>query len=155
MIKGGITYRIISNHLGSPRLVVNIADGTIVQRIDYDVWGNITLDTNPGFQPFGFAGGIYDQHTNLTRFGARDYDAQTGRWTSKDPILFNGGVNFYQYVYSDPINWVDHNGKFGVYASGTGDVAAGYGVSVGGGAYYGTEGGGSFDGASEAIGAEL
>ncbi|MDH5679538.1 MAG: RHS repeat-associated core domain-containing protein, partial [Nitrospinota bacterium] len=43
-------------------------------------------DTNPGFQPFGFAGGLYDQHTKLTRFGARDYDAHAGRWTSKDPI---------------------------------------------------------------------
>ena len=25
------------------------------------------------------------------RFGARDYDAVTGRWTAKAPILFDGG----------------------------------------------------------------
>jgi len=30
------------------------------------------------FQPFGFAGGLYDQHAKLTRFGERDYDAETG-----------------------------------------------------------------------------
>ena len=36
------------------------------------VLGNITSDTNPGFQPFGFAGGLYDTDTGLTRFGARD-----------------------------------------------------------------------------------
>ncbi|HHH48073.1 MAG TPA: hypothetical protein ENK51_04205 [Gammaproteobacteria bacterium] len=48
MIKGGNTYRIISDHLGSPRLIVNTTDGSIAQRIDYDVWGNITNDTNPG-----------------------------------------------------------------------------------------------------------
>ena len=41
-------------------------------------------DTNPGFQPFGFAGGLYDPDTGLVRFGARDYDAETGRWTSKE-----------------------------------------------------------------------
>ena len=35
-------------------------------------------DTNPGFQPFGFAGGMYDAATGLVRFGARDYDAETG-----------------------------------------------------------------------------
>ncbi|MBT9098538.1 hypothetical protein KFZ76_12595 [Methylovulum psychrotolerans] len=46
-------------------------------------WGNITQDTNPGFQPFGYAGGLYDRHTKLVRFGARDYDAETGRWTGK------------------------------------------------------------------------
>ena len=111
VIKTGITYRIISDHLGSPRLVINTADGSIAQRIDYDEFGNITLDTNPGFQPFGFAGGLYDQHTGLTRFGARDYDAQIGRWTAKDPINFLGGdTNLYGYVLSDLLNWVDPYG---------------------------------------------
>jgi len=105
MIKGGVTYRIISDHLGSVRLVVNASEGTIAQRIDYDEFGNITQDTNPGFQPFAFAGGIYDQHTKLTRFGAKDYDAFTGRWTSKDPIGFAGGdVNLYGYVMNDSVN---------------------------------------------------
>ncbi|MDT8385448.1 MAG: RHS repeat-associated core domain-containing protein [Gammaproteobacteria bacterium] len=114
MVKGGSTYRIISDHLGSPRLIVNIADGSIAQRMDYDVWGNITTDTNPGFQPFGFAGGIYDQHTQLTQFGARDYDAQTSRWTVKDPIRFNGGdLNLYTYVVNDPVNIIDPYGLAG------------------------------------------
>jgi len=107
MVKGGVTYRIISDHLGSPRLVVDSA-GTVVQRMDYDDWGNVTNDTNPGMQPFGFAGGIYDRDTGLTRFGARDYDAETGRWTAKDPIKFAGGdSNLYGYVLGDPINFLD------------------------------------------------
>jgi len=111
MVKSTNTYRILSDHLGSVRLVVNTADGSIAQRIDYDTWGNITNDTNPGFQPFGFAGGIYDQHTQLTRFGARDYDAWSGRWSAKDPIQFNGGdTNLYGYVLGDPVNFVDPSG---------------------------------------------
>jgi len=112
MIKDGRTYRIISDHLGSPRLVVDSESGEIAQRISYDVWGNITEDTNPGFQPFGFAGGIYDQHTGLVRFGARDYDPVTARWTSKDPIRFAGGdVNLYGYVLGDPVNAIDPDGR--------------------------------------------
>jgi len=112
MIKGGVTYRIIADHLGSPRLVVNTANGLVIQRMDYDAFGNVITDTNPGFQPFGFAGGLYDRDTKLVRFGARDYDAETGRWTAKDPILFEGGLaNLYSYVGADPVNLQDADGR--------------------------------------------
>lgn len=111
MIKGGITYKIVADHLGSTRLVVNTTNGAITQRLDYDAFGNIILDTNPGFQPFGFAGGIYDPDTKLTQFGAREYDPQIGRWITKDPIGFAGGdTNLYGYVVGDPINLMDLNG---------------------------------------------
>jgi RHS repeat-associated protein len=113
MIKAGESYRIIADHLGSPRLIIHATTGAIAQRMDYDEFGNVTLDSNPGFQPFGFAGGIYDQHTKLTRFGARDYSADIGRWTARDPILFNGNqTNFYVYVNNDPVNRFDPSGTF-------------------------------------------
>jgi RHS repeat-associated protein len=92
------------------RLVVNTATGAVVQRIDYDEFGNITQDTNPGFHPFGFAGGLYDADTGLMRFGARDYDPVVGRWTTKDPIGFAGGLNMYGYVMGDPVNLADPSG---------------------------------------------
>jgi uncharacterized protein RhaS with RHS repeats len=41
------------------------------------------------------------------RFGARDYDADAGRWMSKDPIGFDGGDNWYAYVGNNPINYYD------------------------------------------------
>jgi RHS repeat-associated protein len=111
LIKNGVTYRIIADTLGSPRLVVNTATGEIVQRIDYDPFGSILSDTNPGFQPFGFAGGLYDRDTGLLRFGARDYDPQVGRWTAKDPIWFRSGdTNLYAYVGNDPVNRRDPAG---------------------------------------------
>ncbi len=112
MIKGGATYRIISDHLGSPRMLIDIATGAIAQKIDYDEFGRTLSDTNPGFQPFGFAGGLNDRETGLVRFGARDYDVYPGRWTAKDPIGFNGGeLNLFNYVNNNPINKNDHNGK--------------------------------------------
>ena len=82
--RGGIRYRLISDNVGSVRLVINTSTGAIEQRLDYDEYGNVIRDTNPGFQPFGFAGGLYDPDTKLTRFGARGYDAETGRWIGKD-----------------------------------------------------------------------
>ncbi len=108
MIKEGVRYKIVADHLGSPRLVVNIQTGAIVQQLDYDEFGNVITDTKPGFQPFGFAGGLYDNDTKLCQFGARDYDASIGRWTTKDPIRFKGmSNNLYQYVAGDPVNRID------------------------------------------------
>jgi len=115
MIKAGVTYRIVADHLGTPRLVINTTDGSVAQRMDFDEFGNITTDTNPGFQSFGFAGGLYDQHTGLTRFGARDYDAQAGRWTAKDIIKFSGGdTNLYEYALNDPMSFIDPLGLYGI-----------------------------------------
>ncbi|QDK45624.1 hypothetical protein DOM22_10925 [Bdellovibrio sp. ZAP7] len=111
MIASGVKYRIISDHLGSPRLVVKQSDGTITQRMDHDEFGRVIEDTNPGFTPFGFAGGVYDYQTGIVRFGARDYDPEYGRWTSKDPIIFKGGdSNLFGYVINDPVNLIDITG---------------------------------------------
>jgi RHS repeat-associated protein len=111
LIRDSKTYRIISDQLGSPRLVVEAVTGAVAQRMDYDAFGNVILDSNPGFQPFGFAGGLYDPHTKLVRFGARDYDAETGRWTSRDPLGFSSGdANLYSYSSNDPVNHFDPSG---------------------------------------------
>jgi RHS repeat-associated protein len=140
MVKGGVTYRIVTDQLGSPRLVINSITGQIVQRMDFDEFGNVTNDTNPGFQPFGFAGGLYDQDTKLVRFGARDYDAGVGRWTAKDPIDFEGGTtNLFGYALNNPINLTDRNG---LGANGTiigGGIGGTLGYVIGGG--IGTVGG--------------
>jgi len=34
ILKDGKTYRIVSDHLGSPRLVVDVADGSVVQKYE-------------------------------------------------------------------------------------------------------------------------
>jgi RHS repeat-associated protein len=112
MLRGGVAFRFIRDHLGSVRFVVDATSGVVAQALEYDELGNVTRDTAPGFQPFGFAGGLYDADTGLVRFGARDYDATVGRWVSKDPIGFRGGLNLYVYCGNDPINCVDPTGNY-------------------------------------------
>jgi RHS repeat-associated protein len=136
MVTSSGTFRLVKDHLGSVRLVVNV-EGTadaaprIAQRIDYDAWGNIDplTATAPTFQPFGFAGGIQDRDTGFVRFGARDYDPQSARWTSKDRSRFRGGLNLAAYCNQDPVNLVDPTGRTpaaaGILAAGAAGGAAG------------------------------
>lgn len=111
MTEGGRTYLLVSDDLGSVRLVVDSATGAIAQRLDYDAWGRVTADSAPGFQPFGFAGGLYDPDTGFVHLGVRDYDPSTGRWLAPDPIGFGGGdTNLYRYVADLPTSATDRTG---------------------------------------------
>lgn len=123
LLRSGEAYRIVSDHLGSARLIVKVADGSIVQRTEYNEFGitlfqeeydssgnPIPLNPNAPFQPFGYGGGIADPHTRLVHLGARDYDP-LGRWVSTDPIRFAGrSFNLYEYVHNDSINLSDPSG---------------------------------------------
>lgn len=111
LVRYGTTYRLITDQLGSVRQVVDASSGTVAEAVDYDAWGRITSQQSPGFVSVAYAGGLYDHHTGLTRFGARDYDASVGRWTCKDPVGVGGlDANFYAYCFSDPLNSADSSG---------------------------------------------
>jgi RHS repeat-associated protein len=111
MISQGNTYRLLSDERGSIRIVINVANGAIAEQLDYDEFGRVLTDTSPGFQPFGIAGGLYDPDTGLVRFGLRDYSAETGRWTARDPFTFAGGdYSLYAYLHNDPLNLNDSLG---------------------------------------------
>jgi RHS repeat-associated protein len=111
MTRGGARYYLAYDQVGTLRLVTD-STGAVVKQIDYDTFGNVVGDTNPSFSvPFGFAGGLHDRDTGLVRFGYRDYDPETGRWTAKDPILFAGGdLDLYGYCLNDPVNNFDFEG---------------------------------------------
>jgi len=107
MVRGVSIYRILTDQVGSPRMVVNVVDGTVPYSAGYTAFGEQTLSGISDFIPFGFAGGMFDG----VRFGVRDYDPVIGRWVSKDPILFDGRqANLYVYAKNDPLNASDSTG---------------------------------------------
>jgi len=114
VVQNSNTYRLITDQLGSVRQVVNTQTGAVAQELTYDPYGKVLTDSNPGFQPFGFAGGLYDSDTGLVHFGQREYDPGLGRFTSSDPLGFDGGsLNLHGYVLGDPVNFVDPEGTMG------------------------------------------
>ncbi len=128
MVRNGVTYAYVKNHLGTVKLVVNEATGAVAQRIECDAWGNVVSDSNPGFQPFIFAGGVFDNDTRLTHFGFRDYDSTIGSWLSPEPLSRSPryvagmakvgmSVPTYSYAASNPIRYIDPTGLDVVFGS--------------------------------------
>jgi RHS repeat-associated protein len=111
VLRGGVAYRVITDQIGSVRAVVNSLTGEVIQRMDYDEFGNVIKFVGRQIVPMGFAGGLYDLETDLVRFGARDYDASVGRWITKDPLRFgSNSYNQYCYSFNDPVNTIDIGG---------------------------------------------
>lgn len=77
--------------------------------------------------------------TAVISFGARDYDSTVGRWTTKDPIGFNGGdTNLYAYVGGNPMSYNDPTGNcpmclVPVIGAAVGGVSSFTGTLIGGG----------------------
>jgi RHS repeat-associated protein len=75
----------------------------LVENYTYDANGNRVRTTTSA----GSLSAEYDAQDRLTH----DYEPETGRWISKDPISFAGGdTNLYAYVANDPVNNVDVSG---------------------------------------------
>jgi RHS repeat-associated protein len=111
MIRGSTVYRLVADGQGSIRMVVDTATGVVMDRIDYDEFGDIAFGSPPQNHPFGYHGGMLDGLTGLERFGKRDYDPVLGRWTARDPVLFWGGsTTLYAFVGNDPVNHSDPSG---------------------------------------------
>ncbi|WP_197432258.1 RHS repeat-associated core domain-containing protein, partial [Pseudomonas lundensis] len=56
--------------------------------------------------PIRFQGQYHDHETGLHYNRYRYYDPQAGRFISKDPISYAGGLNLYAYA-PNPVEWVD------------------------------------------------
>jgi RHS repeat-associated protein len=112
----GTTYQYVeTDHLGTPRAVINPASNAVIWRWDMTKapFGDIQPDgalingkpvyvlnlRYPG-QYFDGAGPFYYNYY-------RDYDASTGRYLQSDPIGLEGGPSTFSYVGSSPLGWTD------------------------------------------------
>jgi RHS repeat-associated protein len=100
----------LTDNINSIRQVVS-ANGTVLDAITYDPYGNIVNQTNAAnASRFLYAGGAYDSLTGYDQFGRRYYNPSDGRWTSQDPLGLGPDSNLYRYVNNSPLNYVDNMG---------------------------------------------
>jgi RHS repeat-associated protein len=108
-IRDGVKYYYGRDHLGSVRDVVDESTGNVVARFDYDPYGRREQTVGAGTfaVDWGFTGHYFHEASGLHLAPFRAYAAELGRWLSRDPIGESGGLNIYEYVLSNPINFFD------------------------------------------------
>jgi RHS repeat-associated protein len=124
--KGTSTYYYLRNGQND---IVGILDstGTQVVSYTYDAWGNQepisgTLATTIGQEnPFRYRGYYFDTETGLYYLNSRYYDSVTGRFINADGLISASstllGTNMYAYCENNPINRLDENGQWSIFAT--------------------------------------
>jgi RHS repeat-associated protein len=118
VIENGKLYDIETDHLGTPRAVVDRASDTVVWTWDSagEAFGADAPDEDPDGdgKPFvfdmRFPGQRFDPVTGLNYNYRRDYEAATGRYVQSDPIGLTGGPSTYAYTSSTPLSRTDRFG---------------------------------------------
>lgn len=117
---GLVSRRTISGNSGASVFYTFDERGSTVQRFDAqgvllstratDAYGATTGTASTGdpFDGFGAQWGYYtDTETNYVLCTYRYYDPKVGRWISRDPIGYDGGINLYAYCSGNPVNKID------------------------------------------------
>ena len=109
------------DHLGTPQEITD-QKGNTAWSAQYKAWGEAQEQRSEFAQqagltnPIRFQGQYHDHETGLHYNRHRYYDPRVGRFISRDPIGYEGGINVYQYapnplVWTDPLGLAAHRGR--------------------------------------------
>ena len=108
--KRGVNSYYHYDGLGSTRQLTDESE-TVTAGYTYDGFGNVIASTGTSDNVYGFTGEQqFEEADNLVFLRARYYDPSIGRFISRDPIGYKGGLNLYRYVENNPINMIDPTG---------------------------------------------
>ena len=116
--RNGQYYYYHADGLGSVVAITDISKA-VVQSYEYDSFG-MGKPSTVFANSYTYTGREWDKETGLYYYRARYYDPMEGRFISKDPIGFRGGINVYGYVKNNPLRYIDPSGLSGYSFSGFG-----------------------------------
>jgi RHS repeat-associated protein len=101
-------YFIIKDHLGSTRVVTNVA-GNVVAQYDYDPYGEIVNSNENVDIKYLFTGHEHETEGGYWNFRARMYDSKIGLFYTLDPA--HQGSSPFGYAAGNPTMYVDKDGR--------------------------------------------
>lgn len=115
--RGAGTYIYHRDALGSITALTG-QDGSLVERVVYDVYGAPTffdaagnpMDGSLAQNPILFTGRRYDPESGNYYYRARIYSPALGRFLQQDPLGYVDTMNLYAYVRNDPVDLTDPEG---------------------------------------------
>jgi len=115
----GIEYYYLHNQQGDITKIVD-KDGNIVVEYYYDIWGNITKETDitgidlANKNPYRYRGYRYDNDIDMYYLNSRYYDSNIGRFINADGLLGEMGdiasANMFAYCANNPVMYSDISG---------------------------------------------
>jgi len=88
---------------------------------NYNATGALPGQLSSFANTVGYSGYVYDDATNLSLARFRWYDAESGRWATRDPLEYYRGSFLYEYSSSNPITLLDTLGLLCLSGDGTED----------------------------------
>lgn len=109
MERAGLSYFYHADALGSITALTD-STGTIVKTYTYDSFGRIVNETGTIENFYTYTARERDSESNLYYYRARYYSPSIGRFLQEDPVELAGGINLYNYVGNNPVNFTDPTG---------------------------------------------
>jgi RHS repeat-associated protein len=94
---------------GNVGQLLKAVNGEIRSHYEHSPFGNVITSFGDiaGDNPYRFSSKYFDEEIDSYYYGNRYYMPKTGNWLNRDPIEEEGGINLYNFVNNDSINYFD------------------------------------------------
>lgn len=116
----GHAYAPVHDHRGNVGCLIDSASGHIAECYRYSAFGIPKIYSGEGElleksaigNSWMFSSKRSDAESGLVYYGKRYYDADAGRWITKDPLGSFDGDNAYTFLLNNPLSHIDLHGLF-------------------------------------------